>query len=143
MECRGTSPAAIGALAQTIQRAAPDDGDGGIPNEPHGDSRRGRGSFDDGNYDLSPFLASGSRHAAFLASWWRDAQSYASGTVGQAPSSGAFAKDVEQAGFSCPQHALTTASAARAALIDSLPPGSRGLRSLEADDRFSKANMLT
>ena len=139
------APAAIGALAKTVRRLLPTDGDGGILN---GNLTAivdavGRGSFEDGNYDLGPFLASGSRHAAFLAAWWPEAQSYASGTIGQAPTSGALAKDVEQAGMglSNPQHALTSQldSAARAVLIDSLPYGSRDRRAIECCDRFSQA----
>ena len=82
-------PAAIGALAKTVRRPLPNDVDGGILN---GNLTAivdavGRGSFDDGHYDLSRFLASRSRnaaylasrsrHAAYLASWRPDAQSYA------------------------------------------------------------------
>jgi len=140
-----SGPAAMGALVKTVRRLLPTDVDDGILN---GNLTAvadaiGRGSFDEGNYDLGPFIASGSRHATYLASWWAEAQGQASGTIGQAPSSGALAKDVEQAGMglSNPQHALTSQleSAARAALVDSLPFGSREHRSLTSSDSFSQA----
>jgi hypothetical protein len=138
-------PAAIGALAKTVRRLLPTDADSGILN---GSLTAivdavGPGSFDDGKYDLGTFIASGSRHGSCLASWWAEAQGYASGTIGQAPSSGALAKDVEQAGMglSNPQHALTSQleSVARAAFIDSLPSGSREQRSITCCDRFAQA----
>jgi len=138
-------PAAMGALVKTVRRLLPTDMDGGILN---GNLTAivdavGRGSFDDGKYDLGTFIASGSRHGSYLASWWADAQGYASGTIGQAPSNGALAKDVEQAGMglSNPQHALTSQleSVARAAFIDALPFGSREYRAITLNDRFSQA----
>jgi hypothetical protein len=91
-------------------------------------------NFDDGNYDLGPFIASGSCYGSYLASWWADAQGYASGTIGQAQSNGALAKDIEQAGMglSNPQHALTSQleSAARETFVDALPVGSREHRAI-------------
>ena len=137
-------PAAMGALVKTVRRLLPTDVDGGILN---GNltaiaNAVGHGSFDGDNYDLGPFLASGSRHARFLTAWWAEAQGQASGTIGQAPKSGALATDVEQAGkgLSNPQHALTSQleDAARASLIGSLPFGSREHRSFTSSDRFTQ-----
>ena len=117
-------PAAIGALAKTVRRLLPTDVDGGILNgslTAIADAV-GRVSFDDGNYDLSTFLASGSRHAAFLASWWRDAQSYASGTVGQAPSSARSQRTSSRLAW---DSQTLNMPLPRVVLIDSLSPGSR------------------
>ena len=87
-----------GREEKTVRRLLPTDADGGIDLTAIADAV-GRGAFADGDYDLSAVLASGSRYAAYLASWWPDAQSYASGMIGQELSSGALAKDVEQAGM--------------------------------------------
>jgi hypothetical protein len=128
-------PAAIGVLTKTVRRLLPTDVDGGILNGKLTAivGAVGRGSFDDGNYDLSTFLASGSRHAAFLASWWPDVQSYVSGTVGRA----ALAKDVEQAGmgFSNLQHALTSQLEFVARGAHRLPPARLARASLARGGR--------
>ena len=65
------------------------------------------------------------------------------GTIGQAPTSGALANDVEQAGMglSNPQHALTSQleSAAHAQYVRSLPEGSRELAAIRENDSFAQA----
>jgi hypothetical protein len=105
----------VGALLKTVRRLLPSDDDSGILGKGQITALAdavGQGSFKDGNYDLAPFMASGSRHAGYLATWWAEAQGFASGTIGQAPSSGALAKDDEQAGmgFSNPPNALPASS---------------------------------
>jgi hypothetical protein len=66
----------VGALLKTVRRLLPSDEDSGILGKGQSTALAdavGQGSFKDGNYDLAPFMASGSRHAGYLATWWAEA----------------------------------------------------------------------